>query len=89
MSELAEYMRGFDLVLTCNWGAMDAVMAHRLARIDLSPIIHHEGGFNTDKVDGLKTSRTLLSPVRVSDIARACSIFESSGRHCPSGLETS
>jgi len=44
MSELAKYMRGFDLVLTCNWGAMDAVMAHRLARIDLSPIIHHEGG---------------------------------------------
>jgi len=24
----ARYMQGFDLVLTYNWGAMDAVMAH-------------------------------------------------------------
>src|SRR5690606_5785547 len=27
---LARYMRGFDLVLTYNWGAFDAVMARRL-----------------------------------------------------------
>ena len=27
---LARYMRGFDLVLTYNWGAFDAVMAKRL-----------------------------------------------------------
>ncbi|WP_299328461.1 glycosyltransferase family 4 protein [Parasphingopyxis sp.] len=59
MAELADYMRGFDLVLTYNWGAMDAVMAHRLKRANLPPLIHHEDGFNADEADGLKTSRTL------------------------------
>ena len=33
----ARYMRGFDLVLTYNWGAMDAVMAHRIASNDEAP----------------------------------------------------
>src|SRR4051812_10916967 len=28
--QLAHYMRGFDLVLTYNWGAFDMVMARRL-----------------------------------------------------------
>ena len=48
---LAEYMRGFDLVLTYNWGAMDAVMAHRLLRgvKGLPPLVHHEDGFNEDE----------------------------------------
>src|SRR3546814_1000511 len=30
--DLARYMRGFDLLLSYNWGAMDGVMAHRLHR---------------------------------------------------------
>lgn len=59
MAELADYMRNFDLVLTYNWGAMDGVMAHRLARKEMPPLIHHEDGFNTDEAEGLKTSRTL------------------------------
>ena len=48
---LARYMRGFDLVLTYNWGATDAVMARRLfARVyRLPPLIHHEDGFNEDE----------------------------------------
>lgn len=48
---LAEYMRGFDLVLTYNWGAMDVVMAHRLLRgvKGLPPLVHHEDGFNEDE----------------------------------------
>ncbi len=48
---LADYMRGFDLVLTYNWGAMDAVMAHRLFRgtRGLPPLVHHEDGFNEDE----------------------------------------
>jgi len=48
---LAEYMRGFDLVLTYNWGAMDVVMAHRLFRgtRGLPPLVHHEDGFNEDE----------------------------------------
>lgn len=53
---LADYMCGFDLVLSYNWGAMDGVMAHRLGK-GLPPIIHHEDGFNADEANGLKPSR--------------------------------
>lgn len=54
-------MREFDLVLTYNWGAMDAVMAHGLfARsMELPPLIHHEDGFNSDEANRLKTRRNL------------------------------
>ncbi|QIQ88167.1 MAG: glycosyltransferase [Erythrobacter sp.] len=56
---IAEAMKGYDLVLTYNWGAMDAVMAHTVfARaLDLPPLIHHEDGFNEDEVEALKTRR--------------------------------
>lgn len=56
---LAQAMRGYDLVLTYNWGAMDAVMAHRLfdRSYGLSPLVHHEDGFNSDEADGLKQTR--------------------------------
>ena len=56
---IAQALRGFDLVLTYNWGAMDAVMAHRLfARsLGLPPLVHHEDGFNQDETEGLKRSR--------------------------------
>lgn len=49
--ELADYMAGFDLILTYNWGSMDGVMAHRLFAPfrDLPPLIHHEDGFNEDE----------------------------------------
>lgn len=47
--QLARYMRQFDLVLTYNWGAMDAVGARRLFRRDGPPLIHHEDGFNADE----------------------------------------
>ena len=56
----AGYMRQFDLVLTYNWGAMDAVMAHRVAPGRLPPIIHHEDGFNADEADRLKRRRTVF-----------------------------
>ncbi len=48
---LARYMRRFDLVLSYNWGSMDAVMAHRLFSpfLHLPPMIHHEDGFNEDE----------------------------------------
>lgn len=57
----ARYMRGFDLVLSYNWGAMDAVMAHRLfsMAMPLPPLIHHEDGFNADEAAGLKLERNL------------------------------
>lgn len=58
---LARAMRGHDLVLSYNWGAIDAVMAHRLfARVlRLPPLIHHEDGFNEDERAALKTRRNL------------------------------
>jgi glycosyltransferase involved in cell wall biosynthesis len=59
---IAQAMRRFDLVLTYNWGAMDAVLAHRLyGRIlSLPPLVHHEDGFNEDEASGLKRSRNLF-----------------------------
>jgi L-malate glycosyltransferase len=44
---LAAAMRGYDLVLTYNWGAMDAVLAKRL--FGGPPLVHHEDGFNEDE----------------------------------------
>lgn len=59
LQQLARAMEGYDLVLTYNWGAMDAVMAHTLfaAMYRLPPLVHHEDGFNQDEATGLKTSR--------------------------------
>ena len=56
---IAQAMRGFDLVLTYNWGAMDAVGAHRLfgRLLRLPPLVHHEDGFNQDEAQGLKPIR--------------------------------
>jgi len=55
---LAAYMRAFDLVLTYNWGAMDAVMARRL--FGGPPLIHHEDGFNEDEALRQKPARILF-----------------------------
>lgn len=62
LSALARYMRGFDLVLTYNWGAMNAVMAHRLfSRASRLPaLIHHEDGFNADEAARLNPKRNLF-----------------------------
>ena len=59
LQRLAEAMREFDLVLTYNWGAMDAVMAHTMfaKAFSLPPLVHHEDGFNADEANGLKSSR--------------------------------
>lgn len=61
LHKLASAMRGYDLVLTYNWGAMDAVMAHTLfsTMLELPPLIHHEDGFNEDEQKKLKASRNL------------------------------
>jgi L-malate glycosyltransferase len=47
--KLADYVRGFDLVLTYNWGSMDAVGARRLFPRGCPPLIHHEDGFNASE----------------------------------------
>ena len=53
--DLSRYMRGFDLVLTYNWGSMDAVGARRLW--GGPPLVHHEDGFNQDEVVRQKPAR--------------------------------
>ncbi len=57
---LAAYMQRFDLILTYNWGAMDAVMTRRMFPTELPPLIHHEDGFNADEAESLKTKRNLF-----------------------------
>ena len=56
-SKLARYMRGFDLVLSYNWGSFDAVMARRL--LGGPPLVHHEDGFNEDEAEKLNPKRNL------------------------------
>ena len=60
LQALAKAMKGFDLVLTYNWGAMDAVMAHTLFKdaLSLPPLIHHEDGFAEDEAERRKRRRT-------------------------------
>lgn len=62
---IAQAMQGYDLVLTYNWGAMDAVLAHRLyaGLLQLPPLVHHEDGFNEDEAVRLKPSRNLFRRV--------------------------
>ena len=59
LQRLARAMRDFDLVLTYNWGAMDAAMAHTLfgERLRLPPLVHHEDGFNQDEARRLSRLR--------------------------------
>jgi glycosyltransferase involved in cell wall biosynthesis len=54
---LAAAMRRYDLVLTYNWGAMDAVLANRL--FGPMPLVHHEDGFNEDEAVRQKPARVL------------------------------
>lgn len=59
---LSRYMQQFDLVLTYNWGSMDAVGARRMfAGIRTLPrMIHHEDGFNVSESERLNTKRNLF-----------------------------
>lgn len=61
---LSRYMRRFDLVLTYNWGAFDAVMARHL--FGGPPLVHHEDGFNEDEAGELKTRRNLYRRLALS-----------------------
>ena len=60
---IARFMRGFDLVLTYNWGAIDGVMARRVFGRGQPPLIHHEDGFNQDEAGGLKAERNMYRRV--------------------------
>jgi len=61
---LHRFMRSFDLVLTYNWGAFDAVMARRL--FGGPPLIHHEDGFNEDEAERLNPRRNLYRKIGLS-----------------------
>ena len=58
--DLADFMARFDLILTYNWGAMDAVTVRRLFARDMPPLVHHEDGFNADEAGRLKPQRNLM-----------------------------
>jgi len=74
LQTLARAMQGFDLILTYNWGAMDAAMAHALfaPSMGLAPLIHHEDGFNADEAVRLKTTRNWYRRVA---LARASALI--------------
>ncbi|MEP6245457.1 MAG: glycosyltransferase family 4 protein [Marinomonas sp.] len=57
--KVAKALKPYDLILTYNWGSMDAVMGHTLysGLLGLPPLIHHEDGFNEDEAHKLKTKR--------------------------------
>lgn len=62
---IAQAMKPYDLVLTYNWGAMDAVLAHTVfaQALGLPPLIHHEDGFNEDEAQQLKKRRNWMRRV--------------------------
>jgi glycosyltransferase involved in cell wall biosynthesis len=104
LQRIAGAMRGYDLVLTYNGGAMDAVMAHTLfgQALGLPPLIHHEDGFNADEQDGLKgrrnwyrrialgRARALVVPSETLEEIALTTWAQPIGRvHCiPNGIDT-
>lgn len=76
---LARAMRGFDLILAYNWGAMDAVMAHAVFRdfYALAPLVHHEDGFNEDEANARKRLRNWY---RCMALARSAALVVPSRR---------
>ena len=79
LAGIARALKGYDLICTYNWGAMDVVMAHRaFARaMGLPPLVHHEDGFNEDEAHGLKRSRNFYRRAALS--GAACVIVPSTG----------
>ena len=59
LHRIARAMAGYDLILTYNFGAMDACMAHTLfgEKLGLGALIHHEDGFNQDEITARKPMR--------------------------------
>lgn len=68
---LARAMQGYDLVLTYNFGAMDAVLAHTLfaQHLGLPPLVHHEDGFNADEAGALKPTRNWYRRIALHGVA--------------------
>ena len=71
LKKIAAAMAGYDLILTYNWGAMDAAMAHTLFAdvYRLPPLVHHEDGFNEDEAQRLKRRRNLYRRIALGRCA--------------------
>ena len=69
--KIADYMKGFDLILSYNWGSMDGVMTQALlgGLRGLPPLIHHEDGFNEDEFERLNKKRNWFCLLYTSDAA--------------------
>jgi glycosyltransferase involved in cell wall biosynthesis len=76
LQRLARAMRGYDLILTYGWGAMDAAMAHTLfgELHGLGPLVHHE-----DDCDAQAPKRTRTWYRRVA-LGRASMVIVPSHR---------
>ncbi|WP_295639930.1 glycosyltransferase family 4 protein [Novosphingobium sp.] len=72
LRKLARAMQDFDLVLTYNWGAMDAAMAHAMfaPSMKLPPLVHHEDGFNADEAGKLSRRRNWYRTVALARASR-------------------
>lgn len=69
---MAQALKGYDLICTYNWGAMDVTMAHTVfgKSFGLGPLIHHEDGFNEDEAIRLKPQRNLYRQAALRGAAR-------------------
>jgi glycosyltransferase involved in cell wall biosynthesis len=65
---IAAAMQGYDLILTYNWGSMDAVGANRM--FAHRPMIHHEDGFNEDETVRQKPKRVIFRRLFLPGVAR-------------------
>jgi glycosyltransferase involved in cell wall biosynthesis len=72
LAALAQALKGYDLICTYNWGAMDVVMAHTVfaSSFGLAPLVHHEDGFNEDEALRLKRRRNLYRQAALKGAAR-------------------
>jgi hypothetical protein len=55
-----------DLLLTYNWGAIDAVLGSSVA--PLCPVIHNECGFGLEEASGMKARRVLMRRLALNRI---------------------
>ena len=71
LQRLARAMAEYDLVLTYNWGAMDAVLAHTLFKdaFSLPPLIHHEDAFPEGETSRQKWRRTWFRRIALGKAA--------------------
>ena len=81
LHRIASAMQPFDLVLTYNFGAMDAVLARTMFSLSmpLPPLIHHEDGFNADEMQRRHRNRNWY---RRLGLAKAAAVVV-----CSEGLE--